>query len=266
MNKATAPVLPFRLQPNQTTPEKRKAQIEKMSKEFESLLMAQLIKIMRRSVGKGGLFPEAPGSEIYSEMMDQEVARALSMDGGLGLARQLEDFFLKHSASPSKPQNNVTEASSQLRVTSDMGWRKDPFTGEWKYHKGVDLAAAEGTPVLSAEPGTVIFSGREKGYGNTIEVEGDDGIRIRYAHLRSLNVQSGEQIKRNQQVGEVGHTGRATGPHLHLEMSRGNRLIDPFVVLTRSAQVGDSETKVFGQSDDTNTESTRTISSKDGSL
>jgi murein DD-endopeptidase MepM/ murein hydrolase activator NlpD len=105
------------------------------------------------------------------------------------------------------------------RVTSQFGWRRDPFTGQAKFHRGVDLAAAYGQEVQAARAGRVVFSGEQGGYGNTVVVEHQDGTKSRYAHLSAILVSKGAAIGAGEAVGRAGHSGRATGTHVHFEIT-----------------------------------------------
>lgn len=114
------------------------------------------------------------------------------------------------------------------RKTSDMGARKDPFTGQTRTHAGADYAAPEGTPVFPVAPGKVIEAGPKGGYGNYVKVQHADGRVTAYAHLRNINVKKGETIDAEDVIGGVGSTGRSTGPHLHLEVFGPNgKRVDP---------------------------------------
>ena len=198
--------------------------VSEVAQEFEALLLAYLLKTMRRSVESGGLFPKEAGHETYLEMMDQQLARSLARKQSLGIAELIEGQLKRENGSP-KEVPAATE--SPYRPVSDMGWRRDPINGELRYHKGVDLAAPEGTPVPSLGGGKVVFSGWRRGYGNTVIVEDNQGTRVRYGHLKEALVRSGESVTANQILGRVGKTGRATGPHLHIEMEKGGRLVHP---------------------------------------
>jgi murein DD-endopeptidase MepM/ murein hydrolase activator NlpD len=104
-------------------------------------------------------------------------------------------------------------------VTSDFGWRRDPFTGQSRFHRGVDLAAVYGQDVQAARAGRVVFSGVQGGYGNTVVLEHADGTRSRYAHLSALLVTAGTDVGTGAPVGRAGHSGRATGTHVHFEIT-----------------------------------------------
>jgi murein DD-endopeptidase MepM/ murein hydrolase activator NlpD len=103
-------------------------------------------------------------------------------------------------------------------VSSDFGWRRDPFTGRAKFHQGVDLKAAYGQDVQAAGKGTVVFSGEQGGYGTSVVIEHQDGTRTRYAHLSATLVEKGDRVGAGEPVGRAGRSGRATGTHLHFEV------------------------------------------------
>jgi len=105
------------------------------------------------------------------------------------------------------------------RLTSAFGWRTDPFTGREKFHKGIDLAAVYGQDVQAARAGRVAVSGAQGGYGTTIVIEHPDGTRSRYAHLSATLVEPGTMVEAGQLVGRAGNSGRATGTHLHFEVT-----------------------------------------------
>jgi len=103
-------------------------------------------------------------------------------------------------------------------VTSAFGWRRHPLTNEIKFHQGVDLRAAYGQEVQVAAAGRVVFSGDQRGYGATVVVEHQDGTRTRYAHLSARLVKEGDQLAAGEPLGRTGHSGHATGTHLHFEV------------------------------------------------
>ncbi|MEO0144356.1 MAG: M23 family metallopeptidase [candidate division WOR-3 bacterium] len=103
-------------------------------------------------------------------------------------------------------------------IISNFGYRNDPFTGEYKMHEGIDIAAPIGTPVYASANGVVIFSGYKEGYGLCVEISHKNGIITRYAHLSRSLVRVGQEVKRGEIIGKVGSTGRSTGSHLHYEV------------------------------------------------
>lgn len=112
-------------------------------------------------------------------------------------------------------------------VTSDFGIREHPITNETKHHNGIDIRAAEGTPILPAKTGIVTFSGEQPGYGNMIEVDHGDGTQSRYAHLSELLAGFGDRVTPNQPLALSGATGNVTGPHLHFEYHQNGEPVDP---------------------------------------
>ena len=113
-------------------------------------------------------------------------------------------------------------------ITSQFGYRVDPITGEVSSHTGTDIACAEGTPILAAADGTVtVANGLDSwggSYGYYIQIDHGGGLETLYAHCSSICVTTGQQVQAGEVIGYVGHTGRATGNHLHLEVSvDGNR-------------------------------------------
>lgn len=120
--------------------------------------------------------------------------------------------------------------SGARRITSRFGWRAISVAGN-RYHAGLDLGAATGTPVLASREGTVVRSGWIGAYGNVIYLRHADGFETRYAHLARIDVAQGEAVQRGQRIGAVGSTGASTGPHLHLEVRLDGRALDPLDVL-----------------------------------
>ncbi len=121
--------------------------------------------------------------------------------------------------------------SGDFRVTSGFGMRNDPFTGMLARHEGLDFTAASGTSIVATADGVVTRSGWEDTYGNIVEVTHAEGFMTRYAHISKRHVAEGQQVKRGQRIAEVGSTGRSTGPHLHYEVFRHGRVLNPAQVL-----------------------------------
>lgn len=118
-----------------------------------------------------------------------------------------------------------------FKVTSGFGMRNDPFTGTLARHEGLDFTASSGTPILTTADGTVTRSGWEETYGNIVEVTHAEGFMTRYAHISKRHVTEGQVVKRGQRIADVGSTGRSTGPHLHYEVFRYGRVLNPVQVL-----------------------------------
>ena len=113
------------------------------------------------------------------------------------------------------------------RETSGYGQRMDPFTGRPAFHSGLDMAAFERAPVVATSPGVVSFAGTKSGYGYCVEIDHGHGFKTRYAHLRDIQVDRGEQVAIGQRIGSMGSTGRSTATHLHYEVWFRGRAVDP---------------------------------------
>ena len=118
-------------------------------------------------------------------------------------------------------------------LSSTMGWRKDPITGEDDYHSGLDIAGERGQAVFVTAAGTVSQVGYQGAYGNMITVDHGFGLQTRYGHLSKYRVKVGSTVQRGDVIGEVGNTGRTTGYHLHYEVVANGRLINPLQLLTQ---------------------------------
>ena len=109
-----------------------------------------------------------------------------------------------------------------------FGWRKDPFTGRREFHRGIDIVAPVNTGVQASADGVVARSGRSPDLGNVLEIAHGYGYLTRYAHLNEFLVRRGDRVKRGELIGRVGSTGRSTGPHLHYEVFRDGRRVNPW--------------------------------------
>ena len=103
-------------------------------------------------------------------------------------------------------------------VSSSYGWRRDPFTGESKFHSGLDIVCDEGSSVWAAASGTVIEAGEKGSYGLCVLIDHGNGYKTRYAHLSKILVKVGDEVQKGEKIARSGMTGRATGPHLHFEV------------------------------------------------
>lgn len=120
----------------------------------------------------------------------------------------------------------------EFQISSGFGVRTDPLRGMPSMHEGMDFIAPPGTPVLATAPGMVSRSEWAGDYGQMVEVTHGEHYKTRYAHLSQRLVQVGQQVARGQALGELGNTGRSTGPHLHYEIEHLGRIIDPAKALS----------------------------------
>lgn len=112
-------------------------------------------------------------------------------------------------------------------ISSRFGRRTDPFTGKPAFHRGMDFASREGTPVLAVADGVVGFVGSRRGYGRTVEINHGNGYVTRYAHNKKNLVEVGDTVAKGDEIALVGASGRATAPHVHFEVLRNGKPVDP---------------------------------------
>ena len=113
------------------------------------------------------------------------------------------------------------------RFTSGYGGRKDPKNGRRSFHAGIDLAGPRGTAIYAAGAGEVVFSARQRGYGNLIKIRHAFGYETVYAHLNRRRVKVGDIVERGDRIGDMGNTGRSTGTHLHYEIRVNGKTVNP---------------------------------------
>lgn len=123
------------------------------------------------------------------------------------------------------------------RKASGYGARRDPFTGRWSRHNGLDFAYHINTPILSTAPGTVVYAGWRGGYGWFIEIDHGMGIRTRYAHLKKILITKGQKVGFREKIGLLGTSGRSTGPHLHYEIVVDGKPHNPMKFITAGKYV-----------------------------
>ena len=187
-------------------------------------------------VGVGG--PDVSGLRI-SALRIAKRARALARPR---LAQALRLGGRVGSSAPkpvAEPSPTPEHPSAAISITNPLpgGVLTSPFGPRWgSTHRGIDLAAEEGSPILSAAAGVVSFSSYDgPGYGNLVEVDHGKGVKTRYAHcLEPLPKREGEAVQAGEMIARVGNTGRSTGPHLHFEVRRGadEEAVDPLLYLS----------------------------------
>ena len=119
-------------------------------------------------------------------------------------------------------------------VSSRYGRRTDPFTGRSSWHNGFDIAGPVGTDIMAVAGGVVVFSGTNGGFGLFIEINHGNGYITRYAHCDELLVKVGDVVSSGQLIAKMGNTGRSTGPHLHLEVLKDGKSLDPAKYIYRA--------------------------------
>jgi len=225
-----------------------------IASKVQAMFMEVMIKAMEDSVGaEDGLFGSSSTSEIYRGMFREQLGATMGEKIGGSLKEELEKG-MKNSTNKVLTPNADLEMSNlgELQgmdtrsgfvlageleavhppaprvvqpslpvsgvVSSEVGWRKDPFSGAMKYHKGTDIAAASGTSIRAVAAGVVVESGPKGEYGNTVVIKTDDGRRMLYGHNSENFVRVGDRVEKGTSIAAVGATGRATGPHVHFEV------------------------------------------------
>ena len=116
-------------------------------------------------------------------------------------------------------------------LSEGFGWRKDPFTDQRQFHRGIDIVSDTGTTVVAPADGIVSRAVRVPDYGKMIDLSHGFGFVTRYGHLSEILVRPGQRVRRGDPIGRVGSTGRSTGPHLHYEVFRDGRRVNPWKYL-----------------------------------
>jgi murein DD-endopeptidase MepM/ murein hydrolase activator NlpD len=213
----------------------------------------QRLEILSRRVA--GLAGFAAGDlQIMAEPESKEAPRVGSLTQNLArvgqqlralkadLVEKAEQFMMfdlvltKHAANVAR-QPTAMPIAPLAQLSSTYGWRRHPFDTEPSVHEGLDFAAPLGTPILAASGGVVRTAAYHGGFGNLIEIDHGDGLLTRYAHAKVLLVKKGDVVTRGQLIARVGSTGLSTGPHLHFEVRKHDKPLDPRAYLTGSPVV-----------------------------
>ncbi len=231
-------------------------QAKTAAKQLEAFFLRQLLTEARPQ-GGGGIDGGFAG-DTFKQMLDEALADKMSGAGGLGMATMFEstlDGSAKMGSAPTGMGNITTSAFAPRpelaripdpavlgdelngaprfalpvtgRATSGYGERVDPIHHTTSLHPGFDLAAPTGTQVGAARGGDVVHAGPAGTYGNLVIVRHEDGFETRYAHLSEVHVKKGDRVETGQDVGAVGSTGHSTGPHLHFEIRKEGKALDP---------------------------------------
>lgn len=120
-------------------------------------------------------------------------------------------------------------------LSSKFGQRVDPITGKTAWHSGVDFAGRDGSDVIAVASGVITFAGERYGYGKLVEISHANGYITRYAHHKELAVQTGDIVLKGETIGKMGSSGRSTGPHVHFEVLKNGRGVDPERYVTKKS-------------------------------
>lgn len=178
----------------------------------------------RRKTSRGGPYIPAPQSRYHDKKMKDQITRIFNNVDDLEYYREVVQYV------------PLGKPVWSYWVTSKFGYRNDPFKKKKAGHKGVDLASRTGNKVVTLAKGRVIESTHNaRGYGKLVVVDHGNGFKTKYAHLSKISVKKGDYLKINDKIGEVGSTGRSTGPHLHYEVLYMGKTVDPMPFIQAKA-------------------------------
>lgn len=173
----------------------------------------------------GSLAPNSDSRKDRLEIIENEVNRLIDFsDHELN---SYEEIQAKLNEDQRKRDHTPSIVPVRGFISSRFGFRRDPFTGQRRFHEGLDIVAPIGTPIVAPADGRVRRVKWESGFGLVLEIDHGYGIVTRYAHTSRVLVRPGQVIKRGQVIAYVGNTGRSTGPHLHYEVRIHGRPQDP---------------------------------------
>ena len=160
------------------------------------------------------------------------------------LARDIEDReqqlgVLETLLADQKMQRDVFLAGRPVKkgwMSSGFGQRIDPITGKQAWHNGVDFAGKDGADVIAVAAGVVVYSGPRSGYGKMVEINHGSGYSTRYGHHKALTVKAGDIVRKGEVIGLMGSSGRSTGPHVHFEVFKNGRIVDPASYIHRASR------------------------------
>ncbi len=173
------------------------------------------------------------GGPVTRELLGESASLDIHLDRLLGRARVLRQSAEEVFGSLREARENLGRIPSIWpilggRTSSGFGRRPDPFTGRTAFHRGMDLSARRGTPVMATANGRVKKVKRSSsGYGNQVTLDHGEGLETFYAHCDRLMVSEGQKVLRGDVIATVGSTGHSTAPHLHYEVRRDGRYVDP---------------------------------------
>lgn len=192
-------------------------------KELTEVIKEEKEKIQDNLEEKKGVYEELRERRAEWETKIAELEKS---------SREMEAVIRQKTAEQAKA-GKIAQGSGKLdwplrgRLTSYFGYRRHPYWGGRHLHTGIDIAAPHGTPISAADSGTVIFSSWWDGYGKALVIDHGRGISTVYAHLSRIYLQVGAGVAKGQTIGLVGSTGYSSGPHLHFEVRRNGKPVNP---------------------------------------
>ena len=185
------------------------------------------------SIGVGGLGDGQQTSYSLFELGIEIERLERTLEDREGQFKVLRDIVLDREI-----ESDLFVAGKPLEdgwIVSSFGQRPDPFTGKLAFHSGIDFTNGRpGSEIDTVAAGVVVWSGPKSKYGLTVEVDHGNGFTTRYSHAEKLFVSVGDVVKKGQSIASVGSTGRSTGPHVHFEIYKNGRVVDPASYINRT--------------------------------
>ena len=190
-----------------------------------------------RKMGFGGAHNKSKSMDINYLLPDDDI-HLVEIENGINYVHRLINLeLLSYRELAEKVKSDLDEIlaypaifpvkNGSDQLSSNFGYRRDPFSKKYKFHDGHDYSAQIGTDVHSTANGRVKNSKYWGSFGNYIEIDHGNGYVTAYGHLSKRDVMKGDKVFRGQKIGEVGNTGRSTAPHLHYEVQYRNKAVDP---------------------------------------
>ncbi|MDZ7830245.1 MAG: peptidoglycan DD-metalloendopeptidase family protein [Desulfobacterales bacterium] len=190
--------------------------------------------------GIGGTISESAAADFLSSEEYHQIIRGIDDSvESVGDAAEAQQNQFEALWKTLRALKNLEAATPSIRpvdggwISSTFGYRLSPFTGKRELHSGVDIACQKGTPIKATADGKVVYAGVKGLMGKTVVVDHGFGIKTRYGHLNKIRVTDGQKVTRNEVIGEMGSTGRSTGPHVHYEVRLNDVPVDAEKYMTR---------------------------------
>ncbi len=209
------------------------AELDKQEKKLQALASKVGAEDMKKFRGVGGSDAPLLDAKENLRKADGKLVRSMhrsldELENGID-QRRLANGELEKFLNEQKTLLASTPSTWPTRgwLSSRFGYRISPFTDKKEFHRGIDISARSGTPVVSPANGLVIFNGWQSGYGRVIVLKHARGFKTKYAHLKKSLVKKGQHVKKGAKIGLVGRSGRTTGSHLHYEVHLNNAPVNP---------------------------------------
>lgn len=244
ISESIAPIIPVQIEDVELTDQASESTIQEYyaqrlgQLQAESIRLKALTKKIAKMAGidtavfeletsppQGGIALEGQDiSQIhFQQELKQLTATFKTQDQQLVMLKNL--YLTNDSIRSAIPQGSP---SKEGWISSYYGKRIDPFNGKKVFHHGIDIAGKLGSEVHSVADGIITWTGKRSGYGQLVEIDHGNGYVTRYAHNKTLTVKVGDRIKKGQAIALMGSTGRSTGPHVHFEVLRDGKTINPY--------------------------------------